>query len=97
MFEECLTTIKKESSEATGKEEGNDQKYDDPKGEGLAGLGGLGDMFKDFERVSKDQQNKAPTTEKDGTNKPNEEDPFAKMFAGMGEPGKDGEAPFDED
>ena len=54
MFEECLTTIKKESSEATGKEEGNDQKYDDPKGEGLAGLGGLGDMFKDFERVSKD-------------------------------------------
>lgn len=52
----------------------------DPKGEGL---GNLGDMFKNFEKISKEQETKTPSSE---------EDPFAKLFGSMGQPDEN----FDE-
>ena len=52
MFEECLTTIKKESEEAAKNGSApNDNNNDTPKDEGLGSLEG---MFKDFERIAKE-------------------------------------------
>jgi hypothetical protein len=54
MFEECLTTIKKESEEASKNEsvpDDNNNNNDTPKDEGLGNLEG---MFKDFERIAKE-------------------------------------------
>ena len=57
----------------------------DPKGEGL---GNLGDMFKNFEKIAKESEQKggAPPTQ-EGSSGAAPEDPFAKLFAGMGQPG----------
>ena len=53
MFEECLTTIKKESEEAAKNESvpEDNNNNDTPKDEGLGSLEG---MFKDFERIAKE-------------------------------------------
>lgn len=82
LFQECLQNIQKETDEATKEEDGKPKPdMSDPKGEGL---GNLGEMFKNFEKIAKESEQKtdAPT---DGQ-KP-AEDPFAKLFANMGQPG----------
>jgi hypothetical protein len=52
----------------------------DPKGEGL---GNLGDMFKNLEKMSKENEKKGDAASHGQTGAA-PEDPFAKLFANMG-------------
>lgn len=86
-----MENIQKETKDIEKKEPKTGPKPDlsDPKGEGL---GNLGDMFKNFEKISKEQEKKGSTA---GSTKPAVEDPFAKLFANMGQSGSPDEN-FDE-
>ena len=53
----------------------------DPKGEGL---GNLGDMFKNLEKMSKENEKKGDAASPQGQTGAAPEDPFAKLFANMG-------------
>ena len=106
MFENLIKDIdeeagKKDEAKPTGEpsktsEQPSQQKSQNEKPKD--DLGGLGDMFKDFERIAKEQEKGGGASASQGQNPAN--DPFAALLKGMGglgeEGGKEGENPFDD-